>query len=365
MPGAQAPEPSAAALLDRNVATGGGPSASTFVSVCRKFVLCLVYIAVSAALIRFNKFMMAPERFPHALALSAGHMITSSFLCVAAYLCAPSMLPAMEGIKGQWLDLLRWFMPIALLFGVNLFGSNQAYLYCSVTFLQFMKEANVVIVFVISCVVGTQTFTRLRVFVILWVVLSASVSVSGEVRFAWQGFVLQAVSQVAECTRNVMGECLLRGKKLDPLTYNMFLAPVCFVLLAAANLVHWDPSTWADFYRCWPLILANGSLAFCLNLLVASVIKECSAVGFVLCGISKDIALVVISAMAFGDTVTAKQAAAFTVTLGGVLFWSFMKTHPDSQLVYIFERMLCSKKADDRLPLLPPTTRAPSADKSV
>uniref|UniRef100_A0A7S1RFA6 Sugar phosphate transporter domain-containing protein n=1 Tax=Alexandrium catenella TaxID=2925 RepID=A0A7S1RFA6_ALECA len=332
----------------------------------RKLAVCLAYIAVSAVLIRFNKFMMEKDKFPHALALSAGHMLVSSAWCWVLYLLAPSLFPSMEATKGQRLDLAKWFVPISLLFAVCLFGSNQAYLYCNVTFLQFMKEANAMIVFTISCIAGLQSCSRVRVFVITWVILSASVSISGEVHFVLLGFLFQAVSQLAECTRHVMGECLLRGKMFDPLTYTLFLAPGCFLVLAVANACRWSPGILGDLARCWQLLLANASVAFVLNLLVACVVKECSAVGFVLCGIAKDIVIVAVSSLAFGEVVTHKQTAAFVVTLAGIFFWSSMKTHPDSLPLRALEAVLGTRREKgEESPLMPRADEQELVDKKV
>mmetsp|Transcript_173830 Transcript_173830/g.422781 ORF Transcript_173830/g.422781 Transcript_173830/m.422781 type:complete len:354 (-) Transcript_173830:85-1146(-) len=313
----------------------------TVTDYLRKLLLCMVYITVSTVLIRFNKLMMQDDHFPHAMALSAVHTLVTTSCCSAIYLLAPSLMPAMEGTQGSRLDLMKWFVPIGLLFAVTLFGSNQAYLYCSVTFLQFMKESNVIIVFTISCLVGLQMCSRVRVFVLLWIIAGASISVSGEIHFAWLGFAFQAVSQLTECSRNVMGEYLLSGRKFDALTYNMFLAPICFVILVIATCFSWDSRIPTDFAAWWHLLLLNGLVAFSLNFLVASVIKECSAVGFVLCGLCKDIVIVVISSIAFGEEVTHKQSGAFLVTLLGILFWSLMKTHPKSLPVRAAEAMLC------------------------
>merc|ERR1719414_2654021 len=127
-------------------------------------------------------------------------MLVSTIMSGVIFLVRPSMMPAMETTKGNRLALMKWFVPIGVCFAIMLFGSNQAYVYCSVTFLQFMKEANVMLVFVISCVVGLQSCNRLRAVIIIWVIAGASVAVSGEVRFAWAGFILQAVSQLAECS---------------------------------------------------------------------------------------------------------------------------------------------------------------------
>jgi len=315
-------------------------SLSTF-ECLKKLTLCATYIAVSTILIRFNKLMMQEGRFPFALALSAIHMLVSSVLCGLMYIAAPSMFPAMAATKGQRHDLMKMFLPIGVCFAIMLWGSNQAYAYCSVALLQFMKEANVMIVFLISCAVGLQSMSRTRVALILWVIVGATISVSGDLKFSLVGVAFQAVSQLAECARMVLGEFVLSGRKLDPLTYTSFVAPLCFVVLLAANLCSWDHRIVPAFVNSWPLLLCNALVAFILNVLVAAVIKEISAVGFVLTGLAKDIVIVVLSWLLFSEAITFKQWAAFAVTLGGVCLWSLLRVSPHSRPVKLLERALC------------------------
>mmetsp|Transcript_18183 Transcript_18183/g.42806 ORF Transcript_18183/g.42806 Transcript_18183/m.42806 type:complete len:354 (-) Transcript_18183:42-1103(-) len=318
-----------------------------YLGLLRKLFICMAYIVISAILIRFNKLMMKKDHFPHALALSAIHMFVCSIFCSVLYLLFPSLFPGMKNSEGKRLGLLKWFIPIGCCFAVMLFGSNQAYIFCSVTFLQFMKEANVMLVFIFSCLLGLQSFSRLRCLVIIWVIVFASIAISGEVHFKWIGFIYQAVSQLAEVCRMLMGEMVLNGQKLDPLTYNMFLAPICFLVLIVGNAIHWDDGIVASFALWWPMILGNACVAFALNITVAAVIKECSAVGFVLAGLAKDIAIVVFSACAFKEHVTGKQAAAFVCTIAGVFFWSYIKIYPRALPVRALERLLCVDVAAD------------------
>ena len=56
----------------------------------------------------------------------------------------------------------------------------QAYIYCSVAFLQFMKEANIVVVFFMGCAVGLQVATRTRILAIAWIVAGTTMAVHGE-----------------------------------------------------------------------------------------------------------------------------------------------------------------------------------------
>mmetsp|Transcript_72265 Transcript_72265/g.225323 ORF Transcript_72265/g.225323 Transcript_72265/m.225323 type:complete len:305 (-) Transcript_72265:51-965(-) len=300
---------------------------------------------------------MQDDHFPFAIVLSAIHMLVSSVLCGVLYLVAPSMFPAMESTKGQTASLMKLFLPIGAFFAVMLYGSNQAYRFCSVALLQFMKEANVMIVFLISCAAGLQSMNRVRLALIVWVIAGATISVSGDLKFSLIGIAFQAASQLAECARVVLGEIALSGRRLDPLTYTSFVAPLCFVVLLVASIFTWEARIVPAMGSCWPLLLMNALVAFALNVLVAAVIKEISAVGFVLTGLTKDILIVVLSCLLFGEPITLTQWSAFAMTLGGVGLWSLMKVSPDALPVQLLERTLCMPPReaavdDEKYPLI-------------
>mmetsp|Transcript_47632 Transcript_47632/g.101974 ORF Transcript_47632/g.101974 Transcript_47632/m.101974 type:complete len:349 (-) Transcript_47632:341-1387(-) len=301
----------------------------------RTFLLLGIYILTSACLIRFNKYMMQKDMFPYSMALTLIHMIVSSLLCLLLYWIKPSLFPGMEATEGKRMALLPWFVPIGLCFAVSLFTSNQAYMYCDVAFLQFMKENNVMITFLLSCAVGVQLMDRLKFLIVAWVVGTSAFAVGEELHFIWVGFLLQATSQIAECTRAVLGECVLNGRnlKLDPLTYTLFASPTCLVVLLVGVIASWDYAIYTAAMKYWYLIVPNALLAFSLNLMVATIIKEASAVGFTMAGVVKDIFIVVISAIAFHEVVTARQTLGFAGSILGICAWSVVKMHPDSDVV--------------------------------
>jgi hypothetical protein len=319
--------------------TSGGFSAA---QVLKTLALCAGYIVLSGGLINFNKYLMNKKRFPHPMALTAMHMAASLILCSLVLLARPSAMPSVEACKGKMAKLYKYLAPIGFLFAIMLYGSNRAYLYCSVAFLQFMKEANVVLVFTFSALAGLQFINRQRIVVIAWVILGSSLCVHGELNFVFIGFMLQGVSQLAECARAVVAELVLTGSefKLDPLSYTFFMAPVCLVVLGIGNIITWDHSVITDLAVWWPYLIPNACIAFCLNVMIAQVIKETSAVGFIITGVVKDIALVVFSSVMFHDSITMNQWLSFSITLSGVFFWSFMKVFPDHPAVKHFETVL-------------------------
>lgn len=301
----------------------------------KKFALCMAYIGMSTGLIRFNKYLMAEGRFPYSMTLTAIHMAFSSILCLLLYCVNPNFFPGMAATVGRRHTVVRWFVPIGIAFAVSLYASNQAYLYCNVTFLQFLKEGNVVITFLMSVAAGLQVMTRLRAAIIVWVITGSSFAVSGEVQFAWIGFAFQVVSQFAECSRAVMGEHVLTGAnlKLDPLSYTLFISPTCLTVLLVGNAFEWDPAIPQALVEWWPVLLPNACMAFLLNVIVATVIKEMSAVGFIMNGVVKDIVVVLASAVLFGESVTLSQTLGFVLTLAGVFCWSMLKLDPDNKVI--------------------------------
>jgi len=326
-----------------------------------RLALCALYITISGCVIRFNKHLMAKERFPYSMVLTAIHMMCAMTLCALLYAVRPALFPSMEKSKGQRQRVLLWFLPISAAFAISLFASNQAYIYCSVSFLQFMKEGNVILSFLMSCAVGLQVMNRLRMAVIIWIMVGSSLAVSGELHFVLIGFVFQLVAQVAECSRAVMGEHVMSdgpgGLKLDPLSYTFFVSPMCLLVLLVGTYVMWVPEILDRLAIWWPLLVPNALLAFSLNLVVAAMIKETSAVGFILAGVVKDIAVVLVSSLFMGEVVTPMQATSFTVALVGIFFWSYMKVVPESPTVRFAETLLGShrksKVPDETTPLQP------------
>jgi len=328
-------------------------------SVLRPLALCIVYIALSAGLIEYNKFLISPGRFPHAMALTCVHMGSTFLLCNAFYLIRPDFYPTMQQTEGKRLQLLAWFCPLAVLFAVGLFCSNQAYMYCSPAFLQFMKEGNVVLVFVLSCIVGLQVCTRARFVNIVWILAGASMAVSGQVHFVMTGFVFQLVSQFGECGKNVMGDWMMKSHlKLDALTYTMFLSPMCLIVLMVGAAVTWKAEILTDFAAWWMFIIPNGCLAFTMNVTVSLLIKECSAFAFILAGLVKDAVVVICGAGLLGETVVAQQYMGFFVCLSGVFFWSYSRIDPRAPLVQFFQTLCFSEHEGEKTALLPKTEKA-------
>lgn len=358
----------------------------------------VVYIANSAGMIMFNKFLMHEERFPFSVCLVSLHMLSGFLFSLLLSFVYPSLYPtagfvlrgkagppwrfssSRAGLEGLEEDLerdahpagvrggvgtggaqqeqqetnrgksCRWcpyssscsvseqvksllpFLPIALCTSISLICGNEAYRYSSVSFLQMMKEAQVVLVYFVGLLVGLEKGFSLRNFTILiFVVGMASLAVYGEMHFMLLGFLLQTGAGMAEAVKITVANLVMtKGKyKLDPMSFVLFSTPITFACLIPWLFWFWDPRIPDRILAWWPYLALNSCIAFCLNLIIATTLKAVSAVGFSLVSILKDMAIVFFSAAVFHDVLTPIQVLGFLGSVWGIFTWSAMKLYPE------------------------------------
>eukprot|EP00930_Biecheleria_cincta_P053145 TRINITY_DN38514_c0_g1_i1.p1 TRINITY_DN38514_c0_g1~~TRINITY_DN38514_c0_g1_i1.p1 ORF type:complete len:363 (+),score=65.91 TRINITY_DN38514_c0_g1_i1:120-1091(+) len=285
-----------------------------------------IYILVSAALIGFNKYLMHEGRFPHAMALTCMHMLSSGVFSVVFYSLRPELYTSAPQAKANLGRVLRFMVPLALLFAYGLWASNRAYFFCSVAFLQFCKQSNVVWMFLMACAAGLQQFQASKMAILLVVISGCSLCVHGEVNFSLLGFLLQISSQTCELTKNLLSEVVMGGElRLDPLTFVGFQTVLSFVPLSAALAYSWTPEISKDFLAMRHILLLNSFLAFALNVALATVVKRLSALSLVLAGVVKDVFIVASSVLILGDPISIQQMVGAIVALLGLGLWSHLK----------------------------------------
>jgi len=104
----------------------------------------------------------------------------------------------------------------------------------------------------------------------------------------------------------------------------------------------------------WVYLIPNACLAFVLNISISVLIKEGSAMAFILSGLVKDVAIVLVSAHIFHEQVVPQQYLGFVICLSGVFFWSYAKVSPHSPMVVAFNKLSWSNHEDakERAPLI-------------
>lgn len=338
------------------------PAPSKLRTVLQALCLGLAYIAISAGMIMYNKFMMKRDVFPFAVTLTSIHQLSSLMLAMVLRQIAPSLFPSVPIVFGQvgaqklvdgelvfgqgflefqsqtlmdrFKELLYALLPfssIAVCGAVSLVAGNSAYQHASVAFLQMVKESQIVFVYMFMLVAGLEIFRFRLAMVLAGVAVSATVAVCGEVYFSRTGLTLQVVAGVCGSAQIVLNNHLMSqsaGPKIDPLTMVMCTAPCMLVVLLPANFLFWDPEIPFLALEWAPYIISNAMLAFALQVATAMLIKSVSGTGFALACVAKDLAIVAAAAFLLHEHLSFLQVCGFAGSIIGMSLYSAMKIYP-------------------------------------
>jgi len=317
-------------------------SNSKGVSVALVFLTGSLYICISAGLITFNKYLMAPGRFPFPAALGLLHSIFCSLMAAVLYLFKPGLFTSIADPEKRTslYDGTLWkaILPIAVFFSLQIMLSNQAYLFADIAFLQMLKEANVVFVYLLAITFALEVLKWHQFRVICLIVLATWLSVKGDLTFAWAGFYLQGTCCLVETTKITLQSLLLssKGKGLDALSYMLLVMPMCAGIFATMLLVlsfaHEEllpMPTLADCMNMKWVLLLNACVALALNVSTLVFIKYSSGVTFVLASILKDVMIVLTGIMFMGHATTVLQVFGFSLQVALILLYSLTKIYPD------------------------------------
>ncbi|KIW06030.1 hypothetical protein, variant [Verruconis gallopava] len=218
---------------------------------------------------------------------------------------------------------MKAIFPIGFFFSLSLIFGNKAYLYLSVAFIQMLKATNPVVVLLITWGLGYKPFDGKTLANVSVIVIGVIIASYGEIKFVLAGFICQALATGFEATRLVLIERLLSAYKMDALVSLYYYAPVCTVMNLAASLYFesptfsWDRVTEVGYFN----MIANAGIAFLLNVSLVLLIGKTSSLVLTLCGVLKDILLVVASILIWGTPVTATQFFGYSIALGGLVHY--------------------------------------------
>ncbi|KAL2195832.1 triose-phosphate transporter family-domain-containing protein [Corynascus similis CBS 632.67] len=283
-----------------------------------------VWIALSSSVILFNKWILSTLGFAYPVLLTTFHL---GFASVMTQLLAryTTLLDGRKTVKMTGRVYLRAIVPIGFFFSLSLICGNLTYLYLSVAFIQMLKATTPVAVLLSSWALGVSQ-PNLKVFLnVSAIVVGVIIASIGEIKFVWIGFIYQIAGIIFEALRLTMVQRLLSSAefKMDPLVSLYYFAPVC----AAMNFVvalFWEipKVTMSEVYSVGLFtFFLNGMCAFLLNVSVVFLIGKTSSLVLTLCGVLKDVLLVVASMIIWGTQVTALQFFGYSIALGGMIYY--------------------------------------------
>ena len=181
-----------------------------------------------------------------------------------------------------------------------------------------LKAFTPVAVLIWASLVGLERTTSLELNIVAIISVGVALTSIGEEMFSMTGFTFQALSVLFESGRLVMTNIFLKELGLDSLSTLYYIAPLCAATLGFSCLVFefWElPFAMMETPTFWMIMVANGMIAFSLNIASVLLIKHTSALTLTLAGIVKDILLVMLSILLFGSPVSVLQYLGYSVSL--------------------------------------------------
>ncbi|KAF3799397.1 putative sugar phosphate/phosphate translocator [Colletotrichum gloeosporioides] len=287
----------------------------------------IVWISLSSSVILFNKWILDTLNFRYPVILTTYHL---TFATIMTQILArwTTVLDGRKSVKMTGRVYMRAIVPIGVFFSLSLICGNLTYLYLSVAFIQMLKATTPVAVLLSGWALGVSQ-PNLKVFLnVSIIVVGVIIASMGEIKFVWIGVIYQIGGVIFEALRLTMVQRLLSSAdfKMDPLVSVYYFAPVCAVMNLAVALVWEIPKVSMEQVYNVGLFtfFLNGLCAFLLNVSVVFLnqqIGKTSSLVLTLCGVLKDVMLVVASMMIWGTQVTGLQFFGYSIALGGMVYY--------------------------------------------
>ncbi|KAE9370340.1 TPT-domain-containing protein [Stipitochalara longipes BDJ] len=282
------------------------------------------WIVLSSIAILFNKYLLDDLGFHFPAILTCWHLLFSTVM-TQILARTTTLLDGRKTVRMTPRIYLRAIVPIGLLFSASLVCSNQSYLYLSVAFIQMLKASAPVAVLITSWAFRVAS-PKVRVLLnVLFIVFGVSLASLGEIKFVWLGFFFQAGGIFSEAVRLILIQILLSdsGQAMDPLVSLYYYAPVCTLMnLLVALVTEFRTFTLTSITHVGlSTLFLNAFLAFLLNASSVFLIGKTSGLVMTLCGVLKNILLVLASVLLWGTVIMPIQALGYGIALLGLVYY--------------------------------------------
>jgi len=293
-----------------------------------------LWTILGTTVIFFNASLL--QHYRHPIALTCWHMVVSCMLVAVVQLVRPGLLSTGDEAKGiaplTFRRSVELGVPVAVMAACGLVMTNAAYLYLTASFIQMMKAGTSASVYMVGCLLGTQTWSVPVAKTLAVITLGLIIATIEEVKFDARGFLLQLAALLSEAVRINLLEVRLKsaGYRLNPLSSMKIFAPLIMVILGSLMVVL-DPAAMdVEAIRAigYGTFALNGAVACCLNLSVFLAIQVASGLTFALAGILKDSMIILGAGIFKGEGLCTTQLVGYCMAVLGLQVYAAVSKAP-------------------------------------
>ncbi|KAF9194878.1 Triose-phosphate Transporter [Haplosporangium sp. Z 767] len=297
----------------------------------------------STALSIYNKNLMGKDNWNFNLPLFVSSVHAGLHFVITACLMHfwPDVFDATRSGKGGRLTIHNYVtqvVPCAVAAALEICMANASLMYITLSFYTMIKSSTPIWVLVFAFIFRLEKPRMSLVLIIGVIVMGVVLTVAGETQFDMTGFLLVLFASVMSGLRWSLTQMLLQKDQLgmdNPVATLYYISPIMFVLMSILSLVIEDPfvqfasSEFFDGFQTGMLTLAmaagGGLLAFAMTVAEFKLIKNTGTVTLSVAGISKEIVVISLSMLIFGDRLTFVNLLGLLVSIGGIMAYNYVK----------------------------------------
>ncbi|KAL9541230.1 hypothetical protein MBANPS3_009234 [Mucor bainieri] len=299
----------------------------------------LIWYFFSTSLSLYNKNLMGRDRFNFNFPLLVSSIHAGLHAIITAlmmWLGGNRWKSASVGMSLN--DYLFKVVPCGIAAAVEICCSNAALVYITLSFYTMVKSSTPIWVLLFSFMFGFERPRLLLVAIIVVMVAGVILTVEGETKFDPVGFALVLIASIVSGLRWSMTQLLLQHENMgisNPIATLYYLTPVMFVTMFTLSLVFEHPldqfqhskhfDTLSHIIESFGLMSIGGLLAFAMTLAELYLIKSTNTVTLSVAGISKEIVVIMLSVMIYGDVLTPKNVLGLLVSIVGIIAYNYYK----------------------------------------
>ncbi|KAI9361694.1 triose-phosphate transporter family-domain-containing protein [Zopfochytrium polystomum] len=325
---------------------------------CNVALFVLLWYGFSAALSILNKAIVGHEHgnFNMPLLLSCVHSVVHTIVSAAViHWQVPRGHRSRQAIPLK--KYLVTYGPTALCTALDIGLSNSSLHYISLSFYTMIKSSVPVWVLIFAFAFGLEQVRLPLVLIILVICFGVVFTIVGELRFSWIGFNMVLIASMCSGLRWSLTQILLSHPSSDtsgasepmhpiasgrpspssPLSTLYRLSPIMAALLGLGSALteraaaapgddhggFWDSPQAAG--RTVGVLVAGGVLALCMTLAEFHLIANTNVVTLSVAGIFKEVFMIAVSMVVFGDRLTGATVVGVVISIAGIVAYTFYK----------------------------------------
>ncbi|KAI9506684.1 triose-phosphate transporter family-domain-containing protein, partial [Coemansia spiralis] len=299
----------------------------------------LLWYLFSGMLSVYNKWLFgSSERdFPFPLFVSSIHMLVQYLLAILCLRISPNFQPSQSL---TWRVYMMRAVPCGVTSALDVGLSNISLQTITLTFYTMCKSSTLGFVLFFSFLFGLEKIRLVLVAIIAVISLGIILMAAGEIDFVLVGFVEAISASAVGGLRWSLTQILLSQARFgmnNPIATMSKLTPIVGITMLFLSLVIESPftniplnknmATTHDAIFTVLVMGLGGMLAFAMVLSEYLLIQRTSVITLSIAGMLREVAMVVVAHLIFGDTLTFVNGCGLLVALFGIGMYNWLKIH--------------------------------------